>query len=114
MLPVDFVRKNNGNGFVRVILKQSLLPFLDQTSEDPNQRTSNEKVRSFHLTSRDVRLEIDPEDLEDKKNVVIEISNLEFFIAPLLDEEREQFTLEVQFVGNQCPLPTVVKEYLIA
>ena len=40
MFPVDFVRKNNGNGFVRVILKQSLLPYLDLTSEDPNQRAS--------------------------------------------------------------------------
>jgi len=36
-----------------------------------------------------VRLNVDPEDLEGKKNVVVEISNLEFLIAPLLDEERE-------------------------
>ena len=44
----------------------------------------------------------------------LQLSDLSFLIHPLIEPDKEQFSIEVLYYANLSPIPTVIKDYMVA
>ena len=70
--------------------------------------------KQFTFLSFDVRLEFAERQLQQNtEEAELKLPGLQFFLAPIHDRCKERFTVEVLFYANICPVPTVVKDFMI-
>ena len=115
--PVDFIRRHNTKGFVRVKLIQGMSEKDEHMASDENFRM--DPHRQFSSISEDFRLNVQNfEELAANKddNAMISVplpKPVIFTIRPLLQAEKEQFTFKVVFYANLIPIPSVIKDYMV-
>ena len=70
--------------------------------------------RQFAYLSFDVRLEFTEKQLREADDEVeLKLAGVQFFLSPIHDRNKEKFVVEVLFYANICPVPTVVKDFMI-
>ena len=70
--------------------------------------------KQFTSLSTDFRFEFSDKQLREGSDVFeMKLPGLQFFLAPIHDRCKERFTVEVLYYANICPVPTVVKDFMI-
>lgn len=114
--PVKFLRKHNKKGFVRIKLIQGMSISDNHSNDEAFRMDPN---RQFFSISEDFRLNVQDFDEEAKfldidAMVSVPLPKPVFFtIRPLLEATKEQFTFQVIFCANLCPIPAVIKDFMV-
>ena len=72
--------------------------------------------KRFTVLSTDFRFDFTDRQFDADRDVFgveMKLPGLQFFLAPIHNWCKERFTVEVLYFSNICPVPTVVKDFMI-